>query len=127
MSRFWIAAVAVPAFNFALATTAFADSAAEAYIDEALPLMHYSCASLVEEAAGDQNFIDMVVRALVAVSLYNRGVEKSWFDVDDQKTTALHDKFVEGLKKGCEEDTEALLAGVVDRAVADALWEELSK
>ena len=33
----------------------------------------------------------------------------------------MHDKFVDALKGGCEADEDALLAGVVDQAVAKAL------
>jgi len=103
--------------------TTFADSSAEKYVDDALPLMYYSCESVVEEASGDSAYIDKVIRALVAVSLYNRGVEISWFEISDELKSTMHDKFVEVLKAGCEADRDALLAGVIDEAVAQALQE----
>ena len=121
MSRIWIAATAMPAFYLALTATAFADPEAEKYVDDALPLMYHSCKSVVEEAAGDQAYIDKVVRSLVAVSLYNRDVDMAMFAISEEKKNALNDKFVEALKKGCEADKNSLLAGVIDHAVGDAL------
>ncbi|MGE3872998.1 MAG: hypothetical protein AB7F74_08590 [Parvibaculaceae bacterium] len=121
MPRVWIAAVAVPMFHFALSGTAFADEAAEKYVDDALPVMYHSCASVVEEAAGDNAYIEKVINSLLAVSLYNRDVTTAMFDVSDDAKTAMHDKFVAALKKGCAADKNALLAGVVDQAVTEAL------
>jgi hypothetical protein len=120
MSRIWIAAL-VAGLLLAVGTAVQADEEAEKYVDDALPLMYHSCASVVEEAAGDNAYIDKVVRALTAVSLYNRDVQISEFEISDEAKNALHDKFVAVLKKGCEADKDALLAGVVDDAVADAL------
>lgn len=121
MSRIWNSALLAPALLCSLSTVVLADAEAEKYVDDALPLMYHSCKSVVEEAAGDNAAIDKVIRALVAVSLYNRDVEISRFEVSDEAKTTLHDKFVAALKKGCEADKDALLAGVIDQAVADAL------
>ena len=121
MSRILIAAALVPAFLFSLSTAVLADEAAEKYVDDALPLMYHSCASVVAEAAGDNAYIEKVIRALAAVSLYNRNVDISTFEVSDEAKNVLHDKFVAALKKGCEADKNALLAGVIDNAVAMAL------
>ncbi len=121
MSRISIAAIAVPAFHFALTAVASADPAAEKYVDDALPVMYHSCKSVVDEASGDQAYIDKVVRSLVAVSLYNREVDVSRFEITEEAKTAMHDKFVAALKEGCEEDKNALLAGIIDDAVAEAL------
>lgn len=121
MSRFTIAAMVVPVFFFGLTTAASADPLAEKYVDDAMPLMYHSCQSVVDEAAGDDNYIAEVVRSLVAVSLYNRDVDKATFEVGADAQTAMHDKFAAAVKKGCEEDKNALLASVVDHAVAAAL------
>lgn len=121
MPRIWIAAVAVPMFHFALSGAALADAAAEKYVDDALPVMYHSCASVVEEAAGDNAYIEKVISSLVAVSLYNRDVTTAMFEVSDDAKTAMHDKFVAALKKGCAANKNALLAGVVDQAVTEAL------
>jgi hypothetical protein len=122
MSKFWMAALVAVAFPVAVTVTASADPLAEIYVEDALPHMYHSCQSVVDEADGDDLYIDKVVRSLVAMSLYNRDVDASVFAVNDEEKAAMHDRFVAGLKKGCEEDPDALLAGVIDYAVADALW-----
>lgn len=121
MPKFWIAAAAAPIFHLALTGAAFADEAAEKYVDDALPVMYHSCASVVEEAAGDNAYIEKVIQSLVAVSLYNRDVTVAMFEVNDAAKTSMHDKFIEALKKGCSANKNALLAGVVDEAVSEAL------
>lgn len=80
-----------------------------------------SCKSVVEESFGDQAYIDMVVRSLVAVSLYNRDVDIAQFTISDDDKAALHERFIGVLKKGCEADNDALLAGVIDQAVDYAI------
>jgi hypothetical protein len=121
MAKFWISLAVAPAFLLSVNTSVFADAEAEKYVEDALPLMYHSCESVVEEAAGDNAYIDKVIRSLVAVSLYNRDVEISRFEISDEAKNALHDKFVALLKAGCEADHDALLAGVIDKAVSDAL------
>ena len=121
MAKFWIKLAAAPVFLLALSTSVFADAEAEKYVDEALPLMYHSCKSVVEEASGDNAYIERVIRALVAVSLYNRDVQISQFEISEEEKTALHDKFVALLKAGCGADNDALLAGVIDKAVSEAL------
>ncbi len=74
MSKIWISLVAGLVFPFALAGSAFADEAAEKLVDDALPLMYHSCKSVVDEANGDNAYIEKVVRALTAVSLYNHEI-----------------------------------------------------
>jgi hypothetical protein len=121
MSRFWIAAILAPGLLFGLPSLSLADEAAEKYVDDALPYMYHSCKSVVEEAAGDNAYIEKVIRAILAVPLYNRDVDMARFEISDDAKTTLHDKFVAALKKGCEADKDALLAGVIDHAVAEAL------
>lgn len=121
MWRFGIAAIAAPLFQCALMGAAFADEEAEKYVDAALPLMYHSCTSVVKEADGNEAQVESVIRALAAVSLYNRDVTVPMFDVSDEAKAAMHDKFVEAVTKGCEADKNALLAGVIDHAIAEAL------
>jgi len=121
MPKFWIALVAVPVFQFALAAPVFADPAAEKYIDDALPLMYHSCKSVVDEAAGDEAYITKVISALVAVSLYNHEIDISKYAKSEADKTTLRDKFIAGLTKKCKQDNEALLAGAIDDAVVSAL------
>lgn len=121
MSRFWISLMAAPVIHFALANPAFADPAAEKYIDDALPLMYHSCKSVVDEAAGDEAYITKVISALVAVSLYNHEIDISKHVKSEADKTALRDRFIAQLKKQCEQDNEALLAGAIDDAVVHAV------
>lgn len=67
-----LGAVGASMLCLALATAANADEAAEKYVDDALPYMYHSCESVVEESKGNTEYIDKVIRALLAVSLYNR-------------------------------------------------------
>jgi len=121
MRQFRNALVVASAFQLALASSAYADPAAEKLVDDALPLMYHSCKSVVEEANGKEEYITKVVRALVAVSLYNHEIDISKYVKSEDEKTALRDKFVAALKKECERDNEALLAGAIDDAVVSAL------
>ncbi len=121
MTRSWISLVAVPVLHFALANPAFADAAAEKYIDDALPLMYHTCKTVVDEAAGDSAYITKVVRALVAVTVYNHEIDISKHVKSEADKTALREKFLEELTRQCELDDEALLAGAIDDAVIHAL------
>jgi hypothetical protein len=112
--------------SLALMTVCFsasarADAEAEKYVDDALPLMYHTCQSVVDESNGDNAYVDKVVRALVAVSLYNREIDIAKFATSDADKAKLRDKFIAELADGCEDDKNALLAGVIDDAVADAL------
>jgi len=121
MTKFWIALIAMPFVLFALAAPAMADAAAEKIVDDAMPLMYHSCKSVVEEGNSDVDYIEKVVRALVAVSLYNHEIDISKYAKTDADKTALRDKFVEALGKECKRDNDALLAGAIDDAVVTAL------
>ena len=106
------------------ATAVIADEAAEAYVEEALPYAYHTCESVVAEADGDDAYIDRVIRAHVAMSLYNREIDVTAVEMTDARKDEVHGRFVAALRKGCERDASALLAGVVDRAVAHALSTE---
>ncbi|GMW08156.1 MAG: hypothetical protein AMXMBFR8_29520 [Nevskiales bacterium] len=121
MSGSWIVSVAASALVVTFATTASADEAAEKYVDDAAPYMYHSCRSVVAEAAGNEGYIDTVIRAQVAVSLYNREIDVSAVEISADRRSKLHDRFIAALRSGCERDKNALLAGVIDRAVAHAI------
>ena len=121
MTKIWISLVAGLGFQFALAGSAFADEAAAKLVEDALPFMYHSCKSVVDEADGDNAYIEKVVRALTAVTLYNHEIVISEYVKTEDEKTALRDRFVEALGKQCEADPEALLAGVIDDAVVSAL------
>lgn len=120
MNRF-VPAFAAPILLAASATLAVADEAAEKYVDDALPLLYHTCESVVVEADGDEGYIDTVIRAHVALSLYNRDIDVTAVEITDARKDELQAKFVEALRQGCERDQSALLAGVIDRAVAHAV------
>ncbi len=100
---------------------ASADEAADAMVQDALPVMYHSCASVVEEGHGDEAFVYEVVEKMTAVSLYNRQIDITAFSDSDADAAQLHAAFVEALDAGCSADQNALLAGVVDIAVKVAL------
>ncbi|MCL6282293.1 YmgD family protein [Ruegeria sp. 2012CJ41-6] len=101
--------------------SASADDAADAMVQDALPIMYHSCASVVEQGHGDEAFVYDVVEKMTAVSLYNRQIDITVFSDSDADEARLHAAFVEALKAGCSADQNALLAGVVDNAVKAAL------
>ena len=121
MTRILPALIAGFAMHFMMTGAASADDAAEKYIDDALQYLYHSCESVIEEAEGDESYIDTVVRALVAVSLYNHEIDITDYATTDEQKDALKTRFIEALASGCEEDNDALLAGVIDDSVRFAL------
>jgi hypothetical protein len=121
MSKYFLPFFALPLIPLLLATPVRADAEAEKYVDDALPLMYHTCQSVVDESNGDNAYVDKVVRALVAVSLYNREIDIAKFAKSDADKEKLKDKFISELAEGCEDDKNALLAGVIDEAVAETL------
>ncbi len=113
-----LALALIPLF---FSASARADAEAEKYVDDALPMMYHTCLSVVDESNGDNAYVDKVVRALVAVSLYNREIDISKFAKTDEDKSKLRDKFIAELAEGCKDDNKALLAGVIDDAVAETL------
>jgi hypothetical protein len=104
-----------------ISSAARADAEAEKYVDDALPMMYHTCRSVVDESNGDNAYVDKVVRALLAVSLYNREIDISKFAKSDEDKSKLRDKFIAELADGCKDDNNALLAGVIDDAVSETL------
>lgn len=117
----WVSVPVGLIFVLSHAAAAQADAAAEKYVDDALPMMYHTCASVVEESDGKNEYVDRVIRALVAVSLYNREVDISKHVRTEADRTALQEKFAAALGEACKKDNNALLAGVIDNAVADVL------
>jgi hypothetical protein len=113
-----LALALIPMF---FSVSARADAEAEKYVDDALPMMYHTCRSVVDESNGDNAYVDKVVRALVAVSLYNRDIDISKFAKTDEEKSKLKDKFIAELAEGCKDDNNALLAGVIDDAVSQTL------
>lgn len=108
------AALMVPAFSWA-------DEAAEQMVQDALPVMHYTCASIAEEADGDEEFVVAVVGKMAALSIYNRQINIEDHASTDEEKAQLRETFIAALSEGCAADKNALLGGVVDNAVKSTL------
>lgn len=100
---------------------ALADEEAEQMVQAALPLMYHTCASVIEEADGNEEYIVDVVGKMTALSLYNRQIDLEAHASSDEEKAALRETFVAALKDGCAGDENALLGGVVDDAVKSTL------
>jgi hypothetical protein len=86
-------------------------------MEKAAPVMHYSCASLAEEAGDNKDMMLHAVRMMVAVSLHNRQIDLTTYDLDDARKEEIKVKFLSMLEDGCANDSNALLAGIVDASV----------
>ncbi|WP_170374190.1 YmgD family protein [Ruegeria atlantica] len=102
-------------------SVAMADDAAEQMVQDALPVMHYTCASIAEEADGDEAFVVEVVGKMTALSLYNRQINIEDHATTDEEKAQLREAFIAALSEGCAADKHALLGGVVDNAVKTTL------
>ncbi|WP_170518579.1 YmgD family protein [Ruegeria atlantica] len=100
---------------------ATADEAAEQMVQDALPVMHYTCASIAEEADGDEAFVVEVVGKMTALSLHNRQINIEDHATTDEEKAQLREAFIAALSEGCAADKDALLGGVVDNAVKTTL------
>nr|WP_170538030.1 hypothetical protein [Ruegeria arenilitoris] len=98
-----------------------ADEAADQIAQDALPLMYHTCASVIEEADGNDEYVFDVVRKMTALSLYNRQVDIEEFASSDEEKAKLREAFLSALTEGCAGDEDALLGGVVDDAVRSTL------
>ncbi|WP_170478293.1 hypothetical protein [Ruegeria arenilitoris] len=106
---------------FAGSNFALADEEAEQMMKEALPVMYHTCASVIEEADGNDEYVLEVVGKMTALSLYNRQVNIEDHASSDEENAKLREAFLTALTEGCAEDKDALLGGVVDNAVKTTL------
>lgn len=104
-----------------LGSTVRADEEMDRILDEAMPFMHHSCASVVAEYGDDEEKVGEIVRLMAAVSLFNRALDVEQLFPEDAARDALKDKFVKALEQVCEADPDTLLAGAVDTATKDAI------
>ncbi|AXI56112.1 hypothetical protein SuNHUV7_19750 (plasmid) [Pseudoseohaeicola sp. NH-UV-7] len=103
------------------AVSATADEELDQMLKEALPVMHHSCETVVEETGGDEEAIVDVVRKMAIVSFANRGIDISEYAGTEEEFAALRAEFIEALRAGCEADRNGLLAGIVDNAIKTVL------
>jgi hypothetical protein len=103
---------------------ALSDEEFDNYMEKAAPVMHYSCASLVEEAGDNTDKMLHAVRMMVAVSLHNRNLDLTTYDFDDAKKEEIKKRFLAMLEDGCASDSNALLAGIVDASVHEIVGDK---
>ena len=108
-------------FCLSLPCMTLADEAAEQMVQDALPLMYHTCATVVEEADGDETIIYGIVEKMTALSIYNRQIDINDHTSSDEDKAQLREAFIAALREGCAEDKDALLGGVVDNAVKTTL------
>ncbi|RBW59109.1 YmgD family protein [Ruegeria sp. A3M17] len=119
--RFFKFKMSVCAAILAAPCVAAADEAAEQMVQDALPVMHYTCASIAEEADSDEAFVVTVVGKMTALSLHNRQINIEDHATTDEEKAQLREAFIAALSEGCAADKDALLGGVVDNAVKTSL------
>nr|WP_170573551.1 YmgD family protein [Ruegeria atlantica] len=119
--RFFSLRTSVCAAILVAPCVANADDAADQMVQDALPVMHYTCASIAEEANGDEAFVVSVVEKMTALSLYNRQINIEDHASTDEEKAQLREAFIGALSEGCAADKHALLGGVVDNAVKTSL------
>lgn len=105
----------------ATASTGFADDEAEKLVEEALPQMYHTCNSLVELADGDEALVLDVLGKIAAVSIYMREIDIDSLSLSEEQKGEVEGHFFQAISDGCAEDSNALLAGIVDDAVKAAL------
>lgn len=116
--KYSISAVVLGAISLVIGTMpALSDDEFDNYMEKAAPVMQYSCASLVEKAGDDTDMMRHAVRMMVAVSLHNRNIDLTTYDLDDTKKAEIKAKFLSMLEDACASDSNALLAGIVDASV----------
>ena len=101
--------------------SAAVDEVADKLVQDALPVMHYICKSVVDEADGNEAFIIEVVTKMAALTFVNRRIDLSQYAETDEQRMKVREDFIDALRVGCEDDKDALLGGVVDNAVKSTL------
>jgi hypothetical protein len=85
----------------------------------AAPLLHHTCASLVAARGGDEEAIRADIAAMAALSVQNRGLDLMATSVTEADVEDIRAEFADEIGDRCARDRNSLLAGVVDRIVAD--------
>ena len=98
-----------------------ADEVADQMVQDALPLMYHTCSSVVDETDGDEAMIVDVVGKMVALVFINRNIDIAQYAKTDEEKATIRTDFIEALRVGCENDRNALLAGVIDGSVKSTL------
>lgn len=91
----------------------------EDYVRMAQPNLHHSCRTAWEATDGDETKLLEMIRPMIALSLFHREIDLIALAEVRGGAEALKAEFYETLKDSFLAEPNALLAGVVDRAVAE--------
>lgn len=95
---------------------------AEEYLKDARPYLHHSCVSAYEAAGDDEERLLKIVQRLAAVSFYNNKFDgKQVQALPKEKQETLRVEFEKELGRLCEKNNNALLAGVIDTSLVNAM------
>ncbi|WP_171120160.1 MULTISPECIES: hypothetical protein [unclassified Ruegeria] len=119
--RFHVFTLVSAAAFLAVPMAAKADDEADQMKQDALPLMYHTCASVIDEADGNDEYVLDVVGKMTALSLFNRQIDIEAYAASDEDKAKLRETFLAALTEGCDGDEDALLGGVVDSAVKKTL------
>ena len=95
------------------------DATAAEILTEAQTVLHLTCNTLVEAYDDDEEAMLDAVGLMVAVSLNNRGIDFLTLDLTDQEATEIRAEFADQIGDACADDADQLMAGIVDRTVAE--------
>lgn len=108
----------------AASPTAYAEEvhSVEWYLEQARPHLHHSCESAWQEVRHDQDKLIEMIGVISAVSFYNHDFNiERLRALSDEKQDVLQREFYEEIGDHCRENSQALLAGVVDDALIGAI------
>lgn len=115
-------ALAAPALIATLAITTpvtAQDINAKETLREAQGYLHLTCNSLNDGFGADEDAMLDVIGLMIAVSLNNRQIDFTSLDLTPTETAEIQAEFADQIGDACAEDADALMAGIVDRTVAE--------
>lgn len=113
----------VIAMAFLTAPAIAADKTAQDYINEAMEFLPFSCVGLVDHLENDQDKIENAIGLMFAVSVINRDIDVEAIIQTEEEGNQFRDDIAESIRLACEDDIDALMAGIVDQAVVKAFAE----
>ena len=91
----------------------------EDYVQMALPNLHHSCRTAWEATNGDETKLLEMIGPMIALSLFHREIDLIALAEERGGAEPLQAEFYETLKDSFFGEPDAMLVGVVDRAVAE--------
>ena len=117
-----LTALAAPALIATLAITTpltAQEISAEETLHDAQSYLHLTCNSLNETFGNDEDAMLDVIGLMIAVSLNNRQIDFTTLDLTQTETAEIQAEFADQIGDACADDADALMAGIVDRTVAE--------